>query len=159
MPNPAHTDQSAHVVDETVEAVGAPTTSAHVGPRLPSFLSIGDRVPEPSEPANRPMDPATAALAVLVEMRDLLARQARPVPPHGPCTLLTVAEAIAELGMSDTEGRAFLTQHKLVHHVGRPRRGSGRVIMGDLLEAVRGNAVEPMRKAPTTLPLPKTKRF
>lgn len=115
--------------------------------------------PGVSEPANTPMDPtAMAALKLLAEMRDLLAKQAAPVAPRSPSSILTVAEAVEELRMGDTEGREFLAKHNLVHHVGRARRGSGRVIMSDLLDAIRGKPASP-RAAPTVLPLPKTTKF
>ena len=81
--------------------------------------------------------------------------------PLGPANILTVSEAVAELGMGEKEGRAFLVEHDLVHHPGRPRRGSGRVIAGELVEAVRrssGNFTI-SRTAPKSVPLPKTSRF
>jgi len=88
-------------------------------------------------------------------------RLPRDQRPLGPCNVLTVAEAVAELGMGDKEGRAFLAEHDLVHHPGRHRRGSGRVIAGDLIEAIRrcGSPRPVRRTAPTSLPLPKTTRF
>ena len=80
--------------------------------------------------------------------------------PLGPCNLLTVAEAIAELRMEEGEARAFLEEHDLVHHPGRRRRGSGRIIAGDLVEAIRrAGPAKTGRRAPTVLPLPRTDRF
>jgi len=49
----------------------------------------------------------------------------------GPCDLLTVAEALAVLGLSDTDGRQLLRERGLVRNfLGRPR-----VVAGDLVRA------------------------
>ena len=75
----------------------------------------------------------------------------------GPANILTVPEAIAELGMGKEEGRDWLQHQGLIHHPGRSRRGSGRVIMSDLVEALR--TTNRKRRAPAKLPMPKTNRF
>ena len=54
----------------------------------------------------------------------------------GPCNVLTVPEAIAELGMNKEDGRAWLASRNLIKHPGRERRGSGRVLASELAEAV-----------------------
>ena len=51
---------------------------------------------------------------------------------------MTVPEAIKELKMGQAKGRRFLKEHGLVHHPGGRRRGSGRVIVADLVQIVRG---------------------
>lgn len=76
---------------------------------------------------------------------------ARPVG-LGPCDVLTMAEAIAMLGMREPDARRWLANHSLVHDVA----GRERVIAGDLAEAIRGTgktglsprAVAPVRKLP-----------
>ena len=79
----------------------------------------------------------------------------------GPANILTVPDAIAELGMGKEDGREWLEANELVYHPGRPRRGSGRVIASDLIDALKSTRGRPgsRRLAPTRLPLPKTDRF
>ena len=79
----------------------------------------------------------------------------------GPANILTVPEAIAELGMGKEDGREWLEAKELVRHPGRPRRGSGRVIASEFIDALKSTRGRPgsRRLAPTKLPLPKTDRF
>jgi len=53
--------------------------------------------------------------------------------PLGPCSILTVDEAVTELGMTDQVARRWLQEQGLVHLVA----GRRRVIAGDLVEAIR----------------------
>jgi len=52
----------------------------------------------------------------------------------GPCSILTVGEAVAELGMRDADAIAWLREHDLICMVA----GRRRVVAGDLADAVRG---------------------
>jgi len=53
--------------------------------------------------------------------------------PLGPCSLLTVGEAIAELGMTDRVARQWLRDQDLICLVA----GRRRVVAGDLVDAIR----------------------
>jgi len=53
--------------------------------------------------------------------------------PLGPCSLLTVGEAIAELAMTDRVARRWLQDQGLIHLV----EGRRRVVAGDLVDAIR----------------------
>lgn len=79
----------------------------------------------------------------------------------GPCNVLTISEAVAELGMCEADGREWLEAKGLVNHPGRARRTSGRVIAADLVEAIKAcrGEPEPRRRAPPKVPFPKTSRF
>lgn len=63
--------------------------------------------------------------------------------PLGPCNLLTLAEAIRELGVRHADGRAWLIEHGLVRLVA----GRRRVIAGELIEAIQASPLEGDGKA------------
>lgn len=80
--------------------------------------------------------------------------------PLGPCNVLTIPEALAELAMGDKDGLAWLHAEGLIRHPGRDRRGSGRVLASELATAIgRGGRVSKRTEAPTRLPLKRTDRF
>lgn len=63
--------------------------------------------------------------------------------PLGPCNLLTLGEAIRELGVRHSDGRAWLIEHGLVRLVA----GRRRVIAGELIEAIQASPLEGDGKA------------
>jgi hypothetical protein len=100
---------------------------------------------------------ADGILQLLVSARKDRRMRRRPL---GPCNVLTIPEALAELAMGDSDGLAWLHAEKLIRHPGRERRGSGRVLASELMEAIGRSGGAPKRlQAPTTLPLKRTDRF
>jgi len=67
------------------------------------------------------------------DVLDALGRQPRKATGYGACDLVTVAEAVAILGLRAEDARAWLRAKGLVHDV----EGRRRVVVGDLVEAVR----------------------
>lgn len=123
------------------------------------FAESTIRVGEDCPPAE-----LSGPLAELVTaVRDLRAteRARKRLRELGPGNILTVPEAVAELRMSREEGREWLSAKGLIHYPGRKRRGAGRVIVSELLGALRttNEPPKPSRRAPTRLPMKKTERF
>ena len=58
--------------------------------------------------------------------------------PLGPCNLLTLQEAIAELGMRHHDARARILERGLVRLVA----GRRRIIAGELVEAIKASPTE-----------------
>jgi hypothetical protein len=56
----------------------------------------------------------------------------------GPCNILTVHEAVRELGIRHMDAVRWLEARKLIHMVA----GRRRVIAGDLIEAIRSLTVD-----------------
>ena len=132
-----------------IVAIGADPTDAEVDALVMRWAErAGDRLAE-------------VLTEVLPSGRDGRKTKQDRLRQLGPCNMLTVNDAIAELGMGKDEGKEWLEAKGLVHHPGRPRRGSGRVIVSELIEALKSTRGRPgsRRLAPTKLPLPKTDRF
>lgn len=97
--------------------------------------------------------------ALTAEVRTLNRLLARRTRILGPANVLTVTEALRELNMGDTEGTQWLQERGLIHHPGRSRRGSGRVIAGDLAAAVADGAMSKTRRVAPQIRFPKTTAF
>jgi hypothetical protein len=100
---------------------------------------------------------ADGILQLLISARKDRRMRRRPL---GPCNVLTIPEALAELAMGDSDGLAWLHAEKLIRHPGRDRRGSGRVLASELADAIgrSGGAPKP-HHAPPRLPMKRTDRF
>lgn len=81
------------------------------------------------------------------------------MPPErraiGPCNILTVREAVRELGIRHADAVRWLEARNLIHLVA----GRKRVIAGDLADAIRALAVQvtpaqPLRETRSLLDLP-----
>lgn len=123
------------------------------------FAESTVRVGEDCPPAglSGPLEELVAAVRDLRETEHTRKR----LRELGPGNILTVPEAVAELRMSREEGREWLSAKALIHYPGRKRRGAGRVIVSELLAALRTTNEQPTpnRRAPTRLPMKKTQRF
>ena len=86
-----------------------------------------------------------------------MARMDRRLSPRplGREDVLTIAEAARELKLRDADARAWLTQRLLIKDVA----GRGRVIWGDVLDALRGTYGDPFARRATMWPVEQTDRF